>query len=197
MKYACPLPLANNKDLAYQIGQHIFNTTGESMNCFNHTGVGIDFPEFTDCTFEFTDIFPSYIKRLPASRQICTINVHPDIAWAINQEFSTEWELPIYNLRLYLALLNQRCFYFDLETKETNLPYNFKSVQLPIPHITLSEHDFARYQDYMKHFPVEDIVGKRSINIEVNGQKYHNVYDILGYVPMKWNDLLELQGTLV
>lgn len=204
MKYLIQNAFANNTEFSFQLGQLIFESSG-STNLIQDT---IDVP----CTkkafnqhlqsapqFTFCDLFPSLISKVPSDKRICVIRLHPDVSFLYNHIFTQTWMTENYSLQVYLKQVNYEPLYFDLETKKSNLPFNLDLLKLTMPMLQTSEDEFLEYQDYMKHLPIEDHpeLQEESTYISINGKQYFNAYDVLGYIPMRFDDLQELQDTCI
>lgn len=197
MKYLIPNIFADNSEFSYQLGQLVFESTGNRELIQDIA----DVPEMRSTElFTFCDLFPSFIPKVPLDKKICVIRLHPDIAWLYNQVFTNFWRTEGYSLQVYFSLVNYRPQYFDLETKETTLPFDLRLVKLSMPMLQTVESDFLKFQDYMKHLPIEDHLDfqtEESTYLEINGKRHFNAYEVLGYSPLSYADLVNLQGTCV
>lgn len=201
MKYVIQSALLNNTELTYQIGQIIYNAQNDEDIVTNYDEQARfsqrNMQKFysANSIFAFCDVFPSTYKDLPANRSLVVMRLHPDVAWLYNQIFGAEFCTACYSVQIYLKLMNCSVHFFDLETKETSLPYDLKMVKLQMPVIQRTELDFLEYQDLMKHLPIEDHVAysEDATIVDIQGKTFFNAYDTLGYKPMTFADIQKLQ----
>lgn len=202
MKYIVQNAFIDGREFNYQLGQLIYMAQGDASiigNCHDG-GKFVSESAFNNFLngnemFTFFDLFPSIIKKIPLSKKPMVIRVHPDVAWLYNQLFGQEWLTQNHSLQVYFKMANFEPFFFDLMTKETNLPYDLKAIKLRMPMIQTPRDDFERYQDYMHHMAIEDHpnMSEEPNFLNLNGRKFFDAYDILGYKPMSYDELLTLQ----
>lgn len=129
--------------------------------------------------------------------QFSYLNVHPDLTFM----FSNNIESPILSYIAYFSIYNKYPNKFI--NKFTNLDFN-----MTIGGMSLNEYDFKQYQDLMKNlFTVKVVTNPSFITSSLGNDEESwtyvsdgntfNAYEVLGFKPLTYNDLLNLEGTQI